>query len=230
MHNNPITNYDVFDIEKQQFLSPFICKIYITLTLQLTTTFLMSLLIYNNDSMTNYVLENTTLLWVSIIFTFVFLFMGMPSCLPKPYNLIALIGFTLCESYSVAYISIYYTASSVIIAWGMTISTFIFLTIYVLKTKEDFQFLGAGLYSCLWISIMGGIIQLIIIPDNPLLNTILASLGTMIAIGYILYDTSDIIYRIDKDDYVFACMSLYIDIIMLFTKLIELVGDRRLSN
>jgi Integral membrane protein, interacts with FtsH len=54
----------------------------------------------------------------------------------------------------------------------------------------------------------------------------MAILGAMVACGYILYDTSNIINRLDPDDFVFACMSLYLDIIMLFIRLLELLGNK----
>ena len=94
-------------------------------------------------------------------------------------------------------------------------------------TGKDFEFLGAGLFSCLWILIIGGIIQGLFLPNDQFLNTAMAILGAMVASGYILYDTSDIIKRLDPDDFVYACMSLYLDIIMLFLRLLELFGKRR---
>ena len=55
----------------------------------------------------------------------------------------------------------------------------------------------------------------------------MAAFGAFIASGYILYDTSEIIHRLDPDDFVFACMSLYLDIIMLFLRLLELFGHKQ---
>ena len=233
-YNTDIYNPTSIDLEANYSLQKdsktgFITKIYTTLCFQLALTFAMSLAFYRSMSITNYVVTHPGLLYGSIAFTFIFLILSMPCLLGKshPLNLVCLFGFTLCESYSVAYVSLFYTAPSVIMAWGMTLSTFIFLTIYVFRTKEDFNFLGAGLYSCLWVLILGGFIQLVFLPDSELLNTSMAVLGSMVAIGYILYDTSEIIHRMEKDEYILACMNLYLDIIMLFLRLLELFGDKR---
>jgi FtsH-binding integral membrane protein len=63
----------------------------------------------------------------------------------------------------------------------------------------------------------------------PIFNVAMAILGCITAVGYILYDTSEIINRMEIDEYVFACMSLYIDIIMLFVNLLQLLtgGNNR---
>ena len=90
-------------------------------------------------------------------------------------------------------------------------------------TKTDFNFLGAGLYSCLWIIIIGSFISAFL-PNMPVFNVAMAILGCITAVGYILYDTSEIINRMEIDEYVFACMSLYIDIIMLFLNLLQLLS------
>jgi|TARA_B110000971_G_C20036734_1_gene514738 FtsH-binding integral membrane protein len=108
-------------------------------------------------------------------------------------------------------------------ACGITLSTFVGLTAYVMYTKADFNFLGAGLYSCLWIMIIGSFISAFL-PNMPVFNVAMAILGCITAVGYILYDTSEIINRMEIDEYVFACMSLYIDIIMLFLNLLQLLS------
>ena len=135
--------------------------------------------------------------------------------------------FTFCESYTVSYICLFYQPTSILMAWGLTASIFIILSGYVLYTGKDFNFLGAGLFACLWILIIGGLIQVIWLPDDQFLNTAMAVFGAMIACGYILYDTSNILKRLDPDDFIFACMSLYLDIIMLFIRFLELFGDKR---
>ena len=42
--------------------------------------------------------------------------------------------------------------------------------------------------------------------------------------GYILYDTSLIIYKLSIDDYVLAVLMLYLDFINLFIKMLECLG------
>ena len=217
-------NYTPFS-DEYKVKTNFIRRIYTLLCMQLALTCAMCYVFYTVDSLKNYVLNTPGLLWTAIIMTFVFLIVGSPPCYGRhhPMNLIALLGFTLSESYVVGYTCIFYDSALVIMACGITLSTFVGLTGYVMYTKKDFHFLGAGLYSCLWIIILGGLIALFL-PNMPIFNVAMAILGCIIAVGYILYDTSEIINRMEIDEYVFACMSLYIDIIMLFVNLLQLLS------
>ena len=205
----------------------FIKKIYILLAIQLSITWSMSYLCYSNLSATHFVLHTPGALVVATLGTFLTLFLSWCYGKSYPCNYIILFVFTLCESYSISYICLFYEPHSILLAWGLTASIFIILSLYVIYTGKDFDFLAAGLFATLWIVIIGGIIQVIWLPNDKFLNTSMAILGAIVACGYILYDTSVIIRRLDPDDFVFACMSLYLDIIMLFVRLLELFGDRR---
>ncbi len=207
--------------------SDFITKIYTLLSIQLVATWLMSYSFYIYPSVTNFVLQQKGLLITTILGTFLFLFLSWCYGKQHPWNYVILAGFTLCESYSVSYVCLFYQPESILLAWGLTASIFIALSLYVIITGKDFAFLGAGLFACLWILIIGGLIQIFFLPNDQFLNTAMAVLGAMVASGYILYDTSDIIKRLDPDDFVYACMSLYLDIIMLFLRLLELFGKER---
>ena len=205
----------------------FIKKIYCLLSVQLVITWTMSYCLYSSKTATQYVLNTPGALVVAILGTFLTLFLSWCYGRSYPINYIILFVFTFCESYSVSYICLFYQPTSILIAWGLTASIFILLSGYVLYTGKDFSFLGAGLFACLWILIIGGLIQAIWLPSDQFLNTAMAVFGAMIACGYILYDTSDILKRLDPDDFVYACMSLYLDIIMLFLRLLELFGKVR---
>ena len=204
----------------------FIKKIFILLSIQLCITWLMSYIIYANQNLHKFVLQSSGMLIVTTLGACLTLCLSI--CYGKlyPFNYIILFSFTLCESYSVSYICLYYNPTSILLAWGLTATIFIVLSSYVMYTGKDFSFMGAGLFACLWILIIGGFIQIIWLPHDQILNTTMAAFGAMVASGYILYDTSEIIHRLDPDEFVHACMSLYLDIIMLFIRLLELFGDK----
>ena len=205
----------------------FIKKIYTLLSIQLIVTWAMSYAFYKSVAMTNFVLNNPGALVTSILGTLLFMFLSWCYGKSHPYNYMILVGFTLCESYMVGYVCLFYQPTSILLAWGLTASIFIALSSYTIVTGRDFSFLGAGLFAALWVVIIGGVIQAFWLKDDQFLNTAMAILGSLVACGYILYDTSLIVNKLDPDDFVFACLSLYLDIIMLFLRLLELFGDRR---
>lgn len=211
-------------IHGKQIMNGFIKKIYSLLTLQLLATWGICLLFTLVDSVQQFVLQHTGLLYANMAGTFLFLFLSFCYGKHHPYNLLILAGFTLCESYTIGFVCIHYDSDSVLLAWGLTMSIFAGLTAYVHWSKADFQFLGVGLLAGLYIVIFGSIYQLLF-ATTPVFNTAMACLGALVAVGYILYDTSEIIHRLSPDEFVYACISLYLDVLMLFTKLLQLFGD-----
>jgi len=204
-----------------------ISKVYSLLSLQLLVTLLVCWLVYRVDTVNHWVVQHESMLIISIIGTFVAV--GLMWCYGQshPHNLIILAVFTLFESYSVAYVCLAYDATSVMLAWALTLTVTFSLSLYVHTTKQDFNFLGAGLYSSLVILIVGGLFQLLFLPNSAFLNTSMAVFGAMVACGYILYDTSELIHRVTPDQVVFSCLNLYLDVIMLFLRLLELFGNKR---
>jgi len=204
-----------------------ISKVYALLSLQLLVTFLGSLLVYRVNALENWVNSNQWMLIVSIVGTIICVGLTWWYGESHPQNLILLGLFTICETYCIAYVCLAYDGTSVLLAWAMTLTVTSTLSLYVHVTKQDFNFLGAGLYSALMVLIVGGIFQMLFLPSNNWINTGMAILGAIVACGYILYDTSELIHRITPDQVVFSCLNLYLDIIMLFLRLLELFGNRR---
>ena len=63
------------------------------------------------------------------------------------------------------------------------------------------------------------------------MNVVYASLGAVIFSCYIVVDTQLMMggkhkYNLDPEEYVFASLNLYLDIINLFLMILSLVGDR----
>ena len=65
-------------------------------------------------------------------------------------------------------------------------------------------------------------------PAPPIAQSVFALLGAVLFSAYIVYDTDNLIQRYDLDQYIWASVHLYLDIINLFLKLLQLLnGGRR---
>ena len=214
--------------QEGEIINIFIFKVYTLFSIQLTVTLGIIIGCYYSKSATNFIFHQHELLLLSLIGTFLSIFLSWCYGKVHPFNYMILGVFTACEAYMVTYICLFYQPVSIIIAGGLTLSIFASLSIYTLITNHDFNFIGAGLFAGLVVLIIGSIIQ-IIIPITQLFNMTIAVCCVLIASGYILYDTSDMLYRLTPDDFIFACMSLYIDIIrlfvILFIRLLELTSN-----
>lgn len=207
----------------------FIRKVYAILSLQLFLTFGMVAVFTFVPSVKNFVATNPGILWAAILLSFGFLI--ALSCFPSvsrkhPTNLICLALFTLCEGYLVGAISSYSGADAVIKAVACTMIITTGLTIYAWQTKVDFTAMGGYLFaasiSLLLVGLMCAIFQ------SQIMMNIYAGLGCLIFSAYIVYDTQLIIggahhsHSFEIDEYVFAALNLYIDIVQLFLFLLRL--------
>ena len=108
----------------------------------------------------------------------------------------------------------------------MTATVTVALTIYAFQTKYDFTAQGGLLSSFLTILIVFGLFN-IIFGASQLTQTVYAAFGALLFSAYLVYDTQLLVggehkqYQLSPDDYVFAAVVIYLDIINLFLYLLE---------
>lgn len=102
-----------------------------------------------------------------------------------------------------------------------TATVFLSLSAYVLTTKKDFSFMGGFLFTGLIVALLASIA--LIFFQSPLMSLVVSAMLVMLAAGYILFDTSRIIHG-GETNYVMATVALYVDIYMLFTNLLAIMG------
>ena len=133
-----------------------------------------------------------------------------------------LMGFSLGPTLN-HYVSLPNGEQTVGTALLVTGAMFLGLSAYVQTSKKDFNFMGSFLFVALIGIIVVGLINLFF--PVPGLSLVLAYLGALIFSGYILYDTSDIVSG-RQTNYVMATVSLYLDILNLFTSLLRIFSGR----
>lgn len=127
---------------------------------------------------------------------------------------------------------------------GLTLYTF-----WTVKRGHDFNFLGPFLFASLLVLFLFGLIQVkaywaafskpisligpglsllplckqIFFPLGKLSVMIYSGLAALIFCGYIVYDTDNLIKHFTYDDYIWAAVTLYLDIINLFLALLNLL-------
>lgn len=151
-----------------------------------------------------------------------------------PINYVMISVFTLCESYLVSFLCSMYTASSVLLSASATLAATIGLTYYAMTTKEDFttfRFIGKGIISSvIWIALTVSLINLFFIRSS-IITMGIAALFAVIYSVYILIDTQMILggrhNQVQLDDYILGATVLYVDIISLFLKLLQLLGKKK---
>ncbi|CAI2377530.1 unnamed protein product [Moneuplotes crassus] len=147
-----------------------------------------------------------------------------------PDNYICLFIFTFCESIVVATICAEVDEPFIVlISAFMTMVLVLTLTAYAWYTKNDFTVCG----SIIWVllsSFITLIILMLIFPSDTMYILYCAG-GTIIFSFILIADTQmlkgDKSNRFSEDDYILAALMIYIDIITIFLKILEMVSKAR---
>lgn len=145
-----------------------------------------------------------------------------------PTNYILLSLFTVAFSYITAGISAWYEPDIVLAAATITAAMTIGLTVYAMYTKTDFTYCGGFMFAFMFV-IFAGMILTFFMPRS-IGRIALSCLVILLLCFYIIYDIQVIVGKqelaLEIDDYVFASMMLYLDIMRLFLELLKILGRK----
>lgn len=148
-----------------------------------------------------------------------------------PRNIIILALFTISLSYLLAVMSaIMYTKEQIFLAVGITGVVCLTLTLFAFQTKYDFT-MCSGFLCCLFVILFLFGIASIWMHSNIMI-LVYAALGALIYSFKLVYDTQLIIdgshrYKMSPEEYVFAALTLYIDIVYFFLHVLRIMGARK---
>ncbi|XP_011026112.1 PREDICTED: BI1-like protein isoform X1 [Populus euphratica] len=94
-------------------------------------------------------------------------------------------------------------------------------TFWAARRGHDFNFLGPFLFGAVMVLMVFALIQ-ILFPLGRISVMIYGCLASIIFCGYIIYDTDNLIKRFSYDEYIWASVSLYLDILNLFLALLTI--------
>lgn len=226
-----MNDYELDRIIHDQIRSGFIVKVYGIIAYQLVITSIVIYFSLVNPWFKSLLLKSFGFFILNVFLSF-FLVL-LPIFYPQAYqivplNYIILTVFTLSYSCIAAQEVCLYSFNSIMVALFLTFVTVISLTIYAWKSEKDFTVCGGTLFVSLILLIFSGIILIFI--RIPLLNLIYTFITLIIFCIYLIYDTQLLIgkgkYKFDEDDYILAAINIYLDIIILFLELLELLGNK----
>jgi len=209
----------------------FIRKVYGILMCQLVVTAAIIATFMFVHPVKMYVQRNMWVYWTSFGVMFVCL-ISLACCesvrRKSPTNFIFLGLFTMCEGVMLGTLATFYDVDAVLIAVGITAGVSLALTLFAFQTKWDFTACGGMLCAVLVIFIFAGIIMAIL-PQNKWTMIGYGSLGALIFSLYLVYDTQLMLggkhkYSLSPEEYVFASLNLYLDVINIFLYILMIVG------
>lgn len=211
----------------------FIRKVYTILLTQLAITFAFVAVFTFHEGVREWVQSSPNILISALVVSIVCV-IALVCCTSvarkTPGNYICLLIFTLAESYLIGAAASFYQTDSVIKAVVATFVVVCALTAFAWNTKYDFTAKTGLLITLIVILILFGIAAAIW--RTQIMSTLYGAIGAFVFSIFIVYDTQMIIggkhkNKFTVDEYVFAALSLYLDIVNLFMHLLRLMGDRR---
>ncbi|KAK6141370.1 hypothetical protein DH2020_024887 [Rehmannia glutinosa] len=141
-----------------------------------------------------------------------------------PVNYFLLGVFTLSLAFAVGLTCAFTSGKVILESVILTAVVVVSLTLYTFwaaKRGHDFNFLGPFLFGALVVLMLFAIIQ-IFFPLGRISVMIYGCLASIIFCGYIIYDTDNLIKRYTYDEYIWAAVALYLDVINLFLSLLTI--------
>lgn len=210
----------------------FIRKVYSILSVQLIitfgTVFLFQIPFLKSIVHTNQNAAGNILIFCSFAFLALFLILACNRNLSRtvPYNYYFLFAITLVESLACGIISSLYSFQIVATALALTIISTVAITFYACTTKTNFSYCRMGMFIVFSQLFMIGLIASLF-----RLHALYAlyTFGMTIMIGiYLVYDTQLIMGKFgvaySVDDYIFATLEIYMDIIRLSLLILRIVS------
>ncbi|XP_036184121.1 protein lifeguard 2-like isoform X1 [Myotis myotis] len=144
-----------------------------------------------------------------------------------PANYLLLGLFTFLQGLMLGAVSVFYEADEVLWAIGATALVTLSLTLFALQTKLDFTLLNEVLFVLLVVLLIYGILLIFI--RSYWLHLLYAALGTVLFSFYLVMDVQLLMggshhVQLDPEEYVFAALNIYLDIINLFIFILQLIG------
>lgn len=208
----------------------FIRKVFSILMLQLLVTFGIICLFQFCEPVGDYVKTNQWVWITAMVLTFVFII--ILACCSNvrrkyPLNLAFLGAFTLCEGVFLGTVTIFYNVQQVMIAVGITVVICFGLILFALQTKFDFTAWGGALLVVLLCLFCFGILAVIF--QNQILNMVYSCCGALVFGLYLVFDVQIMLggrhkYALSPEEYIFAALNLYLDIINIFMYVLSIVG------
>lgn len=214
-------------LESPELRWSFIRKIYSILTIQLLATIAVAATVVSVRPIATFFVSTgagLALYIVLIIMPFIVLCPLYYYHQKHPVNYFLLGIFTISLAFVVGLTCAFTSGKVILESVILTAVVVVSLTLYTFwaaRRGHDFNFLGPFLFGAVMVLMVFAIIQ-ILFPLGRISVMIYGCLASLIFCGYIIYDTDNLIKRYSYDEYIWAAVSLYLDIINLFLSLLTI--------
>ncbi|XP_031267528.1 protein LIFEGUARD 2 [Pistacia vera] len=214
-------------LESPELRWSFIRKVYSIITIQLLVTIAVAGTVVTVRPISEFFVSSGAGLAVYIVLIITPFIVLCPLYYyhqKHPVNYFLLGIFTISLAFAVGLTCAFTSGKVILESVILTAAVVVSLTLYTFwaaKRGHDFNFLGPFLFGAIIVLMLFALIQ-ILFPLGRISVMIYGCLASIIFCGYIIYDTDNLIKRYSYDEYIWAAVSLYLDIINLFLSLLTI--------
>ncbi|KAH7701922.1 Protein TMBI-4 [Aphelenchoides avenae] len=140
-----------------------------------------------------------------------------------PLNYFLLAGWTVLQSLTVGTIVTFYDVEVVLQAVLLTAIVVAALFFYTLQSKHDFRKHYALIFTLSIVFLFATAIQMILM--SPTVNFVMSLLGAALFSVYLVFDIDMIMHGFSEEEYIVACICIYMDIIGLFLRILQILNE-----
>jgi len=228
---------NVFDQDKiAQEQQTFIVKVYGWMSLALTVTAIVAGFVSSSEELVS-IIFSSKIIFIGLLLSEVFLVGFLVTAVAKMNSItatIVFIGYSVLNGVTLSCIFLLYTAESIGLTFFVTAGTFLTMSIFGYYTKKDLTSMGNLFLMGLVGLIIASIVNMFL--KSEMLYWISTYIGILIFTGLIAYDTQKIKDMNiignegtdeDKKEAIMGALTLYLDFINLFLKLLRVFGKRK---
>ncbi|KAI3357439.1 hypothetical protein L3Q82_015872, partial [Scortum barcoo] len=188
----------------------FIRKVYAILMIQLLVTLAIVALFTFCDPVKDYIQTNPGWYWASYAVFFV-----------------TYLTLSCCSAPS------FYNTKSVVMCLGITAAVCLLVTVFSFQTKFDVTSYQGVLFVFCMVMFISGLVLALVLPFQyvPWLDATYAALGAILFTMFLAFDTQLLMgnkrYTMSPEEYVFATLNIYLDIIYIFSFFLQIFGTKR---
>lgn len=214
----------------------FIRKVYSILMIQLLVTLTIVAFCTFCAPVKDYIQSNPGWYWASYAVFFVTYLILSCCSAPRrkfPWNLIFLAIFTISLSYMTGMLSSFYNTKSVVMCLGITAAVCLLVTVFSFQTKFDITSYQGVLFVFCMVMFISSLVLALVLPFQyvPWMDAIYATLGAILFTLFLMFDTQLLMgnkrYAMSPEEYVFATLSIYMDITYMFSFFLQIFGTRQ---
>ena len=209
----------------------FTKKVFTIILLQIILNITSVILFYNLEVFKNLMINFIWIHYIAFGITILIIIIlgGFPNISTKtPYNVILLFVFLFTTSYVMGYFTIFYNPLHIMIGSIICFSSILSVVIYSWVSSNDLNMVRAAFF-IFGFSLASTLTMFYFSFDKYL--EICISFGIAIVIGfYCIYEMKNILGNCEEiygsDDYIYAFMSFYSDLVMIFIDILIKLGNK----